>query len=167
MNLGQVKIGDARTVQLKLVNDGMRLIYGSVTIENGSWLALGSGAGAPQKAFSVRQRNEPAGQHPGQTASRQQQAPGSPADRRIERRQLRRQYQGRSSGQAVPFGALAGARSPRQVAEKAKANPKESAALFVSGGVAQWYKENGWQYPVKGQSAEGLAPSSSSLKPWA
>ena len=34
-----------------------------------------------------------------------------------------------------PDGVLAGARSPRQVAEKAKANPKEAALQFENGAV--------------------------------
>src|SRR5439155_22139355 len=55
-----------------------------------------------------------------------------------------------------PDGVLAGARSPRQIAEKAKANPKEAAALFERGAVAKWYKENGWTYPVRGPAASGL-----------
>src|SRR5262249_25624474 len=50
-----------------------------------------------------------------------------------------------------------GARTPRQVAEKAKANPREAALLFERGAVAEWYKANGWAYPVLGPSASGLA----------
>src|SRR6185437_12255754 len=55
-----------------------------------------------------------------------------------------------------PSGALAGAKSPRQAAEKAKANSKEAAALFENGAVAEWYKSNGWTYPVQGPAASGL-----------
>src|SRR5262249_45982854 len=58
----------------------------------------------------------------------------------------------------VPFtqGVLAGATSPRQLAEKAKAAPKEAAAYFENGAVQHWYKDNGWTYPVQGPSATGL-----------
>ena len=56
-----------------------------------------------------------------------------------------------------PGGVLAGAKSPRQVAEKAKAHPKEAAAQFENGDVAAWYKSNGWTYPVQGPPASGLA----------
>src|SRR5262249_17039393 len=55
-----------------------------------------------------------------------------------------------------PDGVLAGARSPRQIAEKAKASPKEAAALFEKGEGARWYKANRWTSPVKGPSASGL-----------
>src|SRR5205807_4366903 len=58
-----------------------------------------------------------------------------------------------------PFaiGVLTGAKSPRQVAEKAKHAPKEAAALFEKGAVAGWYADNGWTYPVQGPSSSGLA----------
>ena len=57
-----------------------------------------------------------------------------------------------------PFadGVLAGAITPREIAQKAKAAPKEAAALFESGGVARWYIQNGWTYPVQGPSASGI-----------
>src|SRR5262249_40609809 len=57
-----------------------------------------------------------------------------------------------------PFatGVLAGAKSPRQVAEKAKGAPKEAAKLFEKGDVARWYEENGWKYPVQGPASSGL-----------
>jgi hypothetical protein len=58
----------------------------------------------------------------------------------------------------VPFpsGVLAGATTPRQVAEKARANPREAAVLFEQGAVAAWYESNGWTYPVRGPSASGI-----------
>ena len=56
-----------------------------------------------------------------------------------------------------PDGALAGATTPRQIAEKAKAQPKDAADLFARGAVARWYQTNGWTYPVQEPSASGLA----------
>jgi hypothetical protein len=55
-----------------------------------------------------------------------------------------------------PDGVLAGARTPRQVAEKARKAPKEAAVLFEKGAVACWYEQNGWIYPVQGPAASGL-----------
>jgi hypothetical protein len=57
-----------------------------------------------------------------------------------------------------PFseGVLKGALSPRHLAEKAKAHPKEAASYFESGAVARWYKDNGWAYPVQGSIATGV-----------
>ena len=53
--------------------------------------------------------------------------------------------------------ALAGAKSPRQVAVKAKANPVGAAVLFEQGAVKAWYGSNGWTYPVQGTQASGKA----------
>src|SRR5205807_6858642 len=55
-----------------------------------------------------------------------------------------------------PDGVLAGALSPRQIAEKARAQPREAALFFENGAVARWYQQNGWNYPVKGQFSSGL-----------
>ena len=49
-----------------------------------------------------------------------------------------------------PGAPFAGATTPRQVAEKAKASAKETAPYFEKGDVARWYKSNGWKYPVLG-----------------
>jgi hypothetical protein len=59
----------------------------------------------------------------------------------------------------VPFpeGVLAGAITPRQIAEKARQFPRESASLFARGMVAKWYENNGWTYPVQEPAASGVA----------
>src|SRR5262249_39358529 len=59
--------------------------------------------------------------------------------------------------QPFPGGVRAGALSPRQVAEKAREAPKEAAVLIESGAVARWYRANGWDYPVVGPTASGMA----------
>src|SRR5262249_57639537 len=59
----------------------------------------------------------------------------------------------------TPFahGCLAGAFTPRQLASKARDNPREAAAFFESGMVQAWYAANGWTYPVQAPAAGGLA----------
>src|ERR1019366_8622018 len=42
---------------------------------------------------------------------------------------------------------LAGARSPREIAVKAKEHPDEAALLFAQSAVKTWYESNGWTYP--------------------
>ncbi len=58
----------------------------------------------------------------------------------------------------TPFaeGILAGSLTPRQIAEKARAHPKEAAALFEKGLVSTWFTKNGWIYPVQGPNVGGL-----------
>src|SRR5262249_906688 len=52
-------------------------------------------------------------------------------------------------------GVLGGAKTPRELASKAKANPQEAAILFEQGAVRAWYESNGWTYPVQGTQASG------------
>ena len=49
---------------------------------------------------------------------------------------------------------LAGVRSPRELALKAKASPKEAGVLFEQGAVKAWYLSNGWTYPI--QCSDGM-----------
>ncbi len=56
-----------------------------------------------------------------------------------------------------PDGALAGCRTPREVARQAKHFPDEAAVLFAAGQVEAWYRDNGWTYPVEGSPATGKA----------
>ena len=50
---------------------------------------------------------------------------------------------------------LAGAKSPREIAVKAKEHPHEAATLFEQGAVKAWYASNGWAYPVEGTHGTG------------
>src|SRR5579884_878154 len=51
VTLGTLQVGQERTFQLHLENQGMRLLYGSVTSDDCPWLLLGDSPGAPQKLF--------------------------------------------------------------------------------------------------------------------
>ena len=60
---------------------------------------------------------------------------------------------------AFPAGGaanvLAGVRSPRELAVKAKKHPTEAGALFEQGAVKAWYASNGWTYPIQGADGVG------------
>jgi hypothetical protein len=156
INLGQLKVGEDRAIELHLANQGMRLLYGSVTCEDCVWLALGDAPGARQKLFQfgselvipvhVRGDRLRAGNKP-VVGELSVESNGGSTSVVI-----------RAEVPVKPFaeGVLAGATSPRKVAEKAKASPKEAAPLFENGAVAKWYQENGWTYPVQGPAASGL-----------
>jgi hypothetical protein len=156
VNLGVLTPRSERAFDLHLENQGMRLLYGSVTCEDNVWLSLGDTPGAAEKHFQfthelilpirVRADHLRAGPKPYE-ARLFVESNGGTATVVVH-----------AEVPVTPFppGILGGARSPRQVAEKAKANPNGAAALFESGAVAQWYKSNGWTYPVQGPSASGL-----------
>jgi hypothetical protein len=60
---------------------------------------------------------------------------------------------------SIPFAQapFQGAASPRQLAERMRANPKQAVPLLENGEIAQWFKINGWAYPVSGPPARGIA----------
>lgn len=155
INLGQLKLGTDRTIELRLHNAGMRLLYGSVASDC-KWLTLGEVPGQPQKVFQfgdeaaiavqVRGQHLRAGIRPleGTLAV---DSNGGTATVTV-----------RADVPVTPFagGLFDGAVTPRQVAEKAKASPKEAASYFEGGRVAAWFQSNGWTYPVQGPPMSGM-----------
>jgi hypothetical protein len=154
INLGTLSRDAPRSFDLHLENAGMRLVYGTAEAADG-WLALGEGDGVAQKHFQFTHEQL----IPVHVRGDRLRA-GKPQETRllVESNAGNTVVLVRAEVPVKPFpgGCLAGARSPRQVAEKAKANPREAAALFEGGAVADWYKDNGWTYPVRGPSASGI-----------
>jgi hypothetical protein len=156
VSLGTMQPGQERQLQLHLHNQGMRLLYGTIASEDCPWLALGDAQASPQKVFQFDSEMI----IPVHVRGKQLRAGNKPLEGKL--------LVESNGGTAVvvvrvevpvkpfPDGVLAGAKSPRQIAEKAKAHPKEAAVLFEKGAVADWYKENGWTYPVQGPAASGL-----------
>ncbi len=156
VSLGTLKVGEDRRCELHFENRGMRLLYGSITCDDCDWLALGDAPGAPEKIFQfgvettipvhVKGKRLRAGNKPLQgKLSVESNGGGVTVFVRIE-----------VPPKPFPEGVLNGALTPRQVAEKAKVAAKEAAAFFENGTVAEWYKSNGWTYPVQGPPASGL-----------
>jgi hypothetical protein len=155
ISLGQLAIGSDRTIELHLRNGGMRLLYGSVA-SDAKWLTLGDLPGQPEKVFQFGEETVIAVQVRGQHL-------------RAGTKPLQGQLVLDSNGGSVtvtvradvpvtpfPGGPFDGAVTPRQVAEKAKAHPKETAPLFEDGRVAAWFQSNGWTYPVQGPPMSGM-----------
>ncbi|GIW79955.1 MAG: hypothetical protein KatS3mg105_1762 [Gemmatales bacterium] len=156
INLGQLKVGEDRTLQIDLRNQGMRLVYGSISVVDCVWLAVGEGKGGRQKLFQFGDSLT----IPLRVRGKQLRASHKPLVGKlsIESNAGNVEITVRAEVPVKPYpdGVFAGAKSPRQIAEKAKEKPKEAAVLFEKGAVAKWYRENGWAYPVLGPSASGL-----------
>lgn len=156
INLGVLRLGEDRKVVLNLENQGMRLVYGSVTVADAPWLSVGARPGAQQKLFQFGSELG----LPVNVIGKRLRASNKPLEGKliIESNGGNVIVPIRADVPIKPYpdGVLAGAKSPRQIAEKAKANPKEAAVSFEKGNVAQWYKDNGWTYPVRGPAASGL-----------
>jgi hypothetical protein len=155
LDLGAVRAGEDRRAELCLTNRGTRLLYGSVTSDC-LWLTLGDAPGAAKKVFQFnRERAIPV-----QVRGRYLRASHQPLEGQlsVESNAGSATVLVRASvaPQTFPNGVLAGARNPRQLVDRARAAPREAAALFDSGAVAAWYRQNGWPYPVPGPRASGL-----------
>jgi hypothetical protein len=155
LNLGQLRPGVDHGFELAIVNLGTRLLRGSARVHC-DWLTLGDGPGAPEVFFQT------------------------PLETTLKLRVLGKNFRGESrvkqgtvsiltnggeevivvkaEARIVPFpeGILAGATTPREVAVRARQQPKVAARLFERGLVEAWYRANGWEYPVQGPVGSGL-----------
>ena len=156
VNLGQLTVGKDQRFDLRLANQGMRLLSGTIACADCAWLTLGEGGGSPRKVFQFQTGTV----LPVQVRGKLLRAATKPVEG-----QLLIETNGGTATVVVtaevpvtpfPEGVLAGAVTPRKIAEKAKAAPKAAAPLFENGAVARWYIQNGWTYPVQGPSASGL-----------
>ncbi len=156
VNLGQISRSADRQFMLHIENQGMGLLQGSIVCEDMAWLSLGEGAGSPRKVFQCLNEF---------TLTVQVHAKALCAGNKTLEGRITVESNGGSTVivvradvpvQPFPDGVLAGAISPRQVAEKSKANPKGAAPFFEKGAVAAWYESNGWTYPVQGPASSGL-----------
>ena len=156
VKLGVLRVGDDRTFELKLKNKGDRLLYGKAAVENCPWLVLGD-SGTPEKLVQFFGTAT----LPVHVRGKRLRALGTPqkAEVAVESNGGNYLVTVHLTVPVKPFpqGVLSGATSPRQLAEKAKAHPREAAALLENGSVAAWYEANGWDYPVQGPTATGIA----------
>jgi hypothetical protein len=156
LKLGRLKIGDGRTLSIHLKNEGMRLVHGNISCDNCVWLTVGEGGGVDNKHFAFTDSMT----IPLQVRGDRLRAGNNPLEAHIviETNGGNATIHVQADVPAVPFssGVLAGALNPRQIAEKAKKSPREAAALFEKGAIAAWYKDNGWDYPIKIPTASGI-----------
>lgn len=155
VNLGQVKVNENRASELHLTNLGMRLLYGTVTSDC-KWLTLGDAPGHPEKLFQFGSDLV----IPVQVRGQHLRAGTKPVEGHliVDSNGGTVSVTFKADVPITPFpGApFAGAVTPRQIAEKAKANPKAAGPAFENGDVATWYAANGWAYPVQGPTMSGM-----------
>lgn len=158
--LGTLRAGDTRLVRLTVTNLGQGLLQGKLTVAEGSeWLHV-DGASGPGNN----------GQCPLKTAREQQvilriDTKGLPAPQTYSARLQVITNGGivevpvRLDLVSVPFPRppYQGVTTPRELAERMRAQPKPAVSLLESGDVERWFNSNGWAYPVQGPTAKGVA----------
>jgi hypothetical protein len=158
IDLGTLRVGQDKPLELRLSNEGLGLLYGTVQCDDSPWLALlNVPVGTNRKLFQFVDEAVIPMLVPGHSL----RAGNKPLEAKltVESNGGTQEVVVTAQVPVKPFptGVLAGAVTPRKIAEKAKAAPKEAAVYFENGAVQQWYKDNGWTYPVQGPSASGLA----------
>jgi len=160
--LGNVMAGDTRQVQLTISNQGQGMLQGALKVtEGGQWLKVAEGglAGSTNPAECLLK------------TTRDQRITLSIDTRGLASAQT---YAGKltviTNGGVVevpvrmdltphPFGRppFQGAKTPREMAERMRTHPKAAVPLLENGEIGRWFAGNGWNYPVRGAPARGVA----------
>lgn len=154
--LGNVPAGERREATVVISNQGKGMLAGSVSVsDGGQWLRLGGSnngqcsvktTGEQKLLVQVDTRGLPAGQSYGGKLTVITNGGVAEVPVRVDLA-------------AMPFtgGAFKGVRSQRELAERMKAKPKEAVPLLESGEIAKWFAANGWNFPIQGTPAKGVA----------
>jgi hypothetical protein len=152
--LGRIPTDDNRELDLVLSNPGKGTLQGTVAVsQGGDWLTV-VGGGAVQVVAGREQRLK--------------------LKLDVKKLQASQSYSGQlqvvTSGGIVevpvrfelvarPFAKppFQGVRTPRELAEKMRAQPKPAGPLLESGDIERWFAANNWPYPVSGPIAKGIA----------
>jgi hypothetical protein len=154
--LGSLLAGEQRQLQLTVTNCGHGTLQGTLTITEGAnWIKL-DGAKTDQCVIAtpreqvinlrVDTRGLPAG---GTFGAKIRVITNGGAVEVMARMDL----------MAQPFGKapFQGARTPREMAELMRKQPKAAVPMLESGDVSRWFTANGWNFPVRGTQAKGVA----------
>ena len=159
-DLGRLAPRTDGTFDLTIFNQGMYILYGSVST-NCDWIAFGDNDLAASMPFRTPQ-----------TCSITVRLVSH--NLRASTRLMTGEIVVDSNGgiQTIPVQALipitpfpringnhslAGATSPREIAERARKSPQEAGMLFAQSAVKDWYEANGWTYPVEHPTGSGKA----------
>ena len=156
VHLGNVLAGEKRQVELTVSNQGQGVLSGTLTIaEGGEWLRIGGGGNGQYELKTPRE----------QKVSLQVDTRGLPASQTYGAKLTIVTNGGavevpvRMDLAAHPFpkAPFQGARAPRELAERMRSQPKAAVPMLESGDISRWFAANGWNYPIRGTPARGVA----------
>jgi hypothetical protein len=157
LTLGGIRPGEQRRIPLTVLNQGKGLLQGKITVsEGGQWLKIAAD-GNPVECALKTARSQSVQLH---IDARGLTAPQTYSGKlTVITNGGISEVAVRLDVTAMPFAQapFQGAASPRQLAERMRANPKQAVPLLENGEIAQWFKLNGWAYPVSGPPARGVA----------
>lgn len=156
--VGPVRVGETRSVSVRLVNEGKGLLQGNAHVADGAdWLKVvdadTSAGGVAVKAAkdqTITLAADTSHLTVGQNYSGKLTVVtnGGVAEVPV-----------RLDLVVKPFarGSYAGANSPRDLARRMSKDPDAAVALLHSGEIQRWFASNGWAYPIAGSPAPGRA----------
>jgi hypothetical protein len=156
VHLDKVLAGETRQVEIVVSNQGQGVLSGTLTVaDGGEWLRLGGGGNGQCELKTQRE----------QKVSLQIDTRGLPASQTYGAKLTIVTNGGvvevpvRLDLAAHPFpkAPFQGARTQRELAEKMRTQPKSAVPMLESGEVARWFAANGWNYPIRGTPAKGVA----------
>jgi hypothetical protein len=155
--VGPIRVGEQRSGQVTVQNEGRGLLQGKVTVTEGQeWLSIVDGDDAHTCSLKTG-KEQPVSLHAdtsglvvGQNygARLQVVTNGGVAEVPIRLDLVVRPFA------RAPY---AGATGPRDLARRMSKDPDPAVALLESGDVRRWFDSNGWAYPVAGTPAPGRA----------
>jgi hypothetical protein len=153
--LGKLRVNEKKQLQLKVQNSGKGLLRGTLTIPEGDdWLRLEDGRRqcsvmtARDQQITVEIDTEGLAGPQAYSSKLTVITNGGVVEVPI-----------RFDLVASPFaaGPFQGIGSPREMAERMRAQPKAAVPYLENGDVQRWFEANGWTYPVTGPLAKGVA----------
>ena len=155
--LGKLRPGDVKQLTVQVVNQGKGLLQGKLSVaEGGQWLRLDCSADDGVCALKTAREQEVSLR----VDTRGLAAPATYSARlTVITNGGIAEVPVRLDLGATPFATapFRGASSPREIAEKMRTNPKAAVPLLENGEVQRWFTANGWNYPVRGVPAQGIA----------
>lgn len=154
--LGNMLVGEAKTVPLTITNQGQGVLQGTVSVSEGQdWLSLSETKPVHEAdittvrdqllKLTVSAKGVAAGQIYG--AKLTVVTNGGVVEVPL-----------RMDVAAQPFGKapFQGVRSQRDLADKMRQQPKVAGPILESGEVQRWFAQNGWTFPVSGTPIKGV-----------
>ena len=157
LQMGTLSVGEEKRVRLQIQNTGKGLLHGKLTVaQGGEWLRLeGVNDG---DALNIRTTTVQA-----VTLVVATRGLSSP-----------HKYSGKltlvtNGGVAelpvrldlglfpFPKAPFLDVTTPRELADRIRMLPKQAVPLLESGVIANWFTQNGWQFPIQGRQAQGVA----------
>lgn len=156
IHLETLQAGERRTVVVRIENRGQGLLQGTLSVvDGGNWLRLADGSGPTCPVRAAQNQEVVLLVDTGGLAAPQACA----AKLTVITNGGTTEVPVRVDVAVNPFAQppFHGVSSPRDLAERMRSQPQAAVPLLEDGTILAWFHANGWNYPVQGLPARGIA----------